>query len=147
MRHLETSILIKAPKSVVWNILTDLNAYPEWNPLIKKSKGDVKVGNRIENEMHLSGQKPQTFKPKLLVVQPEKELRWLGSLLIKGIFDGEHYFILENTPEGYTQLKHGEHFSGILSGFIMRQIGEATEKGFQDLNQALKARSEQRVNA
>ena len=126
MRHLETSITIDAPVQTVWNVLTDLNQYPNWNPFIRKSTGAIVVGERIENEMQLPGQKPQTFRPKLLVVRPNKELRWLGSLGIPRIFDGEHYFQLEAINQHQTRLVHGEHFRGILVGLIMRQIGEAT---------------------
>lgn len=35
-----------------------------------------------------------TFKPKILIVEPNKEFRWKGKLGINGIFDGKHYFIL-----------------------------------------------------
>jgi hypothetical protein len=30
------------------------------------------------------------FKPKVLSVRPERELRWLGRLFVRGVFDGEH---------------------------------------------------------
>ena len=99
-------------------------------------------GERIENEMHLPDQKPQTFRPKILVVDPYKEFRWLGSLGIRGLFDGEHYFILKSISTNQTQLIHGETFKGLLSGVIMRQIGEATEQGFKAMNEALKKRVE-----
>jgi hypothetical protein len=36
-----------------------------------------------------------TFKPTILTLESNKEFRWKGKLGITGIFDGEHYFILE----------------------------------------------------
>ncbi len=143
MRHLETSITIDAPIQTVWKVLTDLEKYPSWNPFIQKSTGRLTVGERIENEMHLPGQKPQTFRPKLLKVAANKELRWLGSLGIPRLFDGEHYFQLEAINNHQTRLVHGEHFRGILVGLIMRQIGEATKAGFVSMNLALKKEAEQ----
>ena len=143
MRHLETSITIDAPMQTVWQVLTDLEQYPRWNPFIQKSSGTLAVGEHLENELHLPGQKPQTFRPKLLVVESNKELRWLGSLGIPRIFDGEHYFQLEAINPQQTRLVHGEHFRGILVGLIMRQIGEATKAGFMAMNQALKKEAEQ----
>lgn len=36
------------------------------------------------------------------------------------LFDGEHYFLLEDEGEG-TKLRHGENFSGLFTaGFITR---------------------------
>ncbi|MEM1219606.1 MAG: SRPBCC domain-containing protein [Bacteroidota bacterium] len=145
MRHLETEITIDAPIQPVWKVLTDLEQYPKWNPFIQRSSGVLSVGERIKNEMHLPGQKPQTFRPKLLVVDHSKELRWLGSLGIPGLFDGEHYFRLEATGKQQTRLIHGEHFRGLLVGLIMRQIGEATKAGFVAMNEALKHRAEEQM--
>ena len=92
--------------------------------------------------MQLEGQKPQTFKPSILVVDKEKEFRWVGHLFLKGIFDGEHYFLLEQLNEQEVKLIQGENFSGILSNPIMKMIGEKTISGFQKMNEALKERAE-----
>jgi hypothetical protein len=35
------------------------------------------------------------------VVQPERELRWLGHFIVSGIFDGEHYFVLDPRKNGF----------------------------------------------
>lgn len=37
-----------------------------------------------------------TFHPVVLVAVQERELRWLGRLLIPGLFDGEHTFQLDS---------------------------------------------------
>jgi len=36
-----------------------------------------------------------TFRPTILKAEPERELRWLGRLLLPGLFDGEHVFEIE----------------------------------------------------
>jgi hypothetical protein len=35
------------------------------------------------------------FKPTVLAVEPERELRWIGRFLVRGLFDGEHSFRIE----------------------------------------------------
>ena len=52
--------------------------------------GEMKVG-AISNVMK-GGMK---FNPTILVVNKGKEYRWLGPLACVGIFDGEHYFVLD----------------------------------------------------
>ena len=80
------------------------------------------------------------FKPTVVTVQPESELRWLGRFLLPGILDGEHYFRLESLRNG-TYFVHGERFSGLIVG-VMRGTLTATEDGFKAMNLALKERAE-----
>ncbi len=48
---------------------------------------------------------------------------------------------------GQTELIHGEQFSGLLSGPIMRMIHAETVQGFELMNRALRERSEAGVVA
>lgn len=82
-----------------------------------------------------------TFKPVVLKFEPKKEFRWKGKLGIQGIFDGEHYFILEEVDNNQTKLIHGEKFSGILV-YVMGNVLEKTKIGFELMNEALKKQSE-----
>ncbi len=43
MKSLKTSITIEAAPSVVWDILMDFEAYPDWNPFIKNSLPPDKI--------------------------------------------------------------------------------------------------------
>lgn len=142
MKNLETTIIIQAPVSTVWNILVDLDQYAVWNPFIVKSEGVLQVGNTLKNTMQPEGKAPMVFKPKVLQVEENKAFRWIGRLLMPGLFDGEHYFKLESIDEDSTRLIHGENFKGILVSLIWKQIGESTKQGFIAMNEALKARAE-----
>lgn len=82
------------------------------------------------------------FKPTVLSARPERELRWLGHILFSGIFDGEHYFLLEPVGERRTRLRQGEKFSGLLIGLLSGTLS-ATEAGFKAMNAALKQQVEQ----
>jgi hypothetical protein len=81
------------------------------------------------------------FKPTVLSVRPERELRWLGHLFVPGIFDGEHYFLLEPIGENRTRLTQGEKFSGLLIGLLSNTLA-ATSAGFKAMNTALKQQAE-----
>lgn len=143
MKNISTEIIIEASPANVWAQLMDFDSYPDWNPFIHIT-GKAAVGTSLKNTIYLEGQKPQVFKPTVLVVKPQHELRWLGSLFVKGLFDGEHYFLLEETEEGFTRFTHGENFTGILSGVILKMIREQTKVGFGKMNEALKARVERK---
>lgn len=140
-KEIKTEIEIQAPAEKVWSILTDFNHYHEWNPFIINSNGELKEGSKLINVMK-NGEKTMTFKPKILKVVEYEYFDWLGSLFFKGIFDGHHYFRLESLVGGKVKLLHGEKFSGILSGPILKSIRETTESNFRAMNEALKERAE-----
>ncbi len=146
MKTISHSIQINAPAGEVWEVLTDLAAYPDWNPFIREASGEVAVGQRLTLKMFPADGKPMTFRPRVLVADPGMELRWIGRLVLPGIFDGEHSFTLTATATGGTGLLQAEKFSGLLVPFTGKTI-ESTEKSFAALNQALKTRVESRSQA
>ncbi|KAA3626251.1 MAG: SRPBCC domain-containing protein [Bacteroidetes bacterium] len=142
MKNFETSVIINASQERVWEVLTDFENYAAWNPFISKINGKPEEGTKIKNTMNLEGMKPQVFTPTILKLEKNREFRWLGHMFIKGLFDGEHYFVLEESDHGSTKVIHGENFSGILVRPLLKMIGEKTVSGFQIMNEALKKRVE-----
>jgi len=141
MRELRREIDIDAPPSEVWATLTNTGSYPDWNPFIRRLSGELREGAKLDVRIEPPGGRAMSFKPTVLGVEDERELRWLGSFLIRGLVDGEHIFRLEALGEGGTRFTQAERFSGIL----VRPFGSAldkTELGFEQMNAALKARVE-----
>ena len=142
MKNIETTIVIDAPVEKVWQELTQHQSYPDWNPFIKSISGFGQVGETIQVTIQPEDGKAMQFTPKVLVNKQNQEFRWKGKLFMKGLFDGEHYFKLEVMSKNQTCFIHGEIFQGLLSGILLKQIGESTLKGFQSMNKALKKRVE-----
>jgi hypothetical protein len=140
-RRIETSIEIEASPNKVWSILTDFAGMANWNPFIKSISGALTPGSTLAVHIAPPGKSGMQFKPTVLAVNSERELRWLGRLLLPGISDGEHYFLLEPIGSGRTRLTHGEKFSGVLVGLFGGTLS-ATEDGFKAMNVALKQRAE-----
>ena len=142
MRKLETEITINTSTEKVWDILLNHNSYSEWNPFINKISGSTEPGGSLAVTVHPPESKPMDFKPTVLINEKEKEFRWIGKLLVKGIFDGEHYFLLEQVSPNETRFIQGENFTGILSGLLINKIGNNTLAGFNEMNEALKKQAE-----
>jgi hypothetical protein len=142
MHHeLHTEIDIDAPPEVVWQVLTDLDRYPEWNPFITSSVGKAAVGETLVNRMDPPGGRAMTFKPQVTVVEDGKTFEWLGKLVFSGVFDGRHRFDVEASPTG-TKFTQSESLDGILVRFLRKSLDTTTKSGFEALNLALKARAE-----
>lgn len=144
--NLNTEIRINAPPYRVWQILTDFAAYPQWNPFITRISGVAQTGGRLHITVQPVGGKAMSFSPRVSVAE-QPELRWQGKLLLPGLFDGEHFFLLEDLGNGQTKLVHGEHFSGLLVGLFARSLEQGTLAGFEKMNLALKQRAEQAAQA
>ena len=142
MRNLETEITINASPNVVWDILLDHNAYPDWNPFITQISGPTQQGENLLVNLSPTDSKSMEFKPLVLTNEKEKEFRWIGKLFVKGIFDWEHYFLLEPIGPNETHFTQVENFTGILSGLMMKMIGKNTLVGFENMNKALKKQAE-----
>jgi len=139
-RTIQIEVTINASASKVWQVLTDFEAYPQWNPFIRQMTGAARPGEQLMAELH-SGGRTMTIRPTVLVVQPERELAWIGRLFIPGVFDGEHSFIIEPLGDR-VHFVQSETFKGVLVPFSGAILSD-TERSFQGMNQALKERAEQ----
>lgn len=142
MTQLRTEIEIDATPARVWEILTDFAAYPAWNPFIRTLAGRAAVGTRLDARLEPPGSMGMRFRPTVLAAVPARELRWLGHLIIPGIFDGEHHFQIEPLGSDRVRFVQEERFTGLLAPLVLRFIEHSTRQGFETMNQALKLRAE-----
>lgn len=140
--RLHTEIEIAATPERVWSILTDFPFYPEWNPFIVSINGDIKHGAKLQVRIQPNGGRAMTFRPRLVAVEPGKELRWLGHVLFPNLFDGEHRFAIEPIADGRVHFTQSEHFSGLLLPLFQKSLAQNTKAGFEAMNRAIKARAE-----
>lgn len=138
-KKIETEITIHASPEKIWKILSDFKNYPIWNPFITEIQGSVEEGNQIQVKIEPKDGKAMIFKPVVLSKKENKELKWLGKLLFKGIFDGEHRFELIDNKNGTTRFIQSENFSGIMVPFFNF---DNTVAGFHIMNRKLKELAE-----
>jgi len=137
-----TKTEIAAPAEIVWQILTDFNKYPEWNPFIVKIKGSLDKGSRLTVLLDNQNGKKQKFARRLKKIVRNSEFRWHGYVFMPGLLDAEHLFVVEKLSKVKTLFMQSERFSGILSPILTPFIRSSTEKSFDKMNEALKNRAE-----
>lgn len=142
MKKIETVIHIHRPPHYVWEVLMDFDNYPTWNPFITDISGTPEKGKHLAVTITLPGKTGMNFSPVIRKLEPHKEFRWMGKFIVKGLFDGEHYFLLQQLPNGSTSLRHGEIFTGLLPVFLPSML-KKTLSGFELMNVALKEHCEQ----
>lgn len=140
-KDIRTEIEINASAEKVWQILTDFENFPTWNPFVVKVLGEPKIDEILEIEVQLPESRKMKFTPIVLKAEPNKELRWVGTLSLNA-FRGEHFYQIESLGENKSRFIHGEHFSGWLVRLIWAIEGEKIEKGYRLMNEALKKEAE-----
>ena len=89
-----THLLLNATVDRVWQTLTDLAGYHQWNPFITAAAGTIKIGERLDLTIRPPGSRAMTFTPWVTAVEQHHYIEWLGRLALPGIFDGRHSFTL-----------------------------------------------------
>ena len=94
-KQLFVEVEIDATPERVWDVLTDFAAYPAWNPFIVGARGVAEPGRTLTLSMQPVGGRPMTVRPRLVRVDPPRQLRWRGTLGMPGLMDAEHTFTLD----------------------------------------------------
>jgi hypothetical protein len=142
MKELRNEIEIQASPEKVWQVLVDLAKYPEWNPFIHHAIGNAKVGDKVDITFR-SGSKEMTLHCTVIKVEPNRELCWKYHVILPGLFQGEHSFIIEPTGTNKVRFIDREIFNGLLVPLQAEDIDTNSRRGFEEMDKALKARAEQ----
>jgi hypothetical protein len=141
-KELITEIDMDVPAERVWEVLTDFASYPQWNPMIRWARGELRAGARLKVRFDPEGSRGYTFRPKLMIVEPGRELRWLGWPRFPGLFDTEHYWIMDELTGGRAHLLHGTSVYGLLAPLAGKAMERTSRGPFEDMNRAHKRRAE-----
>src|SRR5215212_2272088 len=147
MKELHSEIEINASPVRVWDILADFAAYPRWNPFIRHISGELEVGERLEVRLEPPGGRGITLRPTVLSAEPNRQLRWLGHLLVPGLFDAKHSLATQPLEENRVRFIQSEMFKGVLVPLFARSLDNNTLRGFEEMNGALKERAEALPNS
>ena len=75
----EARISVSQSPAQVWSVLVDYPSYPRWNTVMHSVTGDLVVGKQL----HVVTTNLK-WSPTVLAVEPGRQLRWLGVMIIGG---------------------------------------------------------------
>lgn len=140
--EIQASVEIERPTNDVWAVLSDFPAYPDWNPFITEISGELGLGRRLEVTIEPPGGEAMEFNPTVTEIMPGRRFAWLGQRSLPRMFDGAHYFAVEDLGNGRSRFTQREEFRGVLVPFLRPKLDGQTLDGFQQMNAALKTRAE-----
>ncbi len=141
MRSVHGQIDIDAPPERVWEVFTDFQSFPSWNPFICKLTGELMPGQKLDVILRMGWLKMR-FRPIVTAVKPPREIRWLARQFVPGLFDVHRAFEFEPMGSSGTHFAQSEVGSGLTAPIVMPIMHRKLEQGYAALNAALKARAE-----
>jgi hypothetical protein len=140
MIEVKAATEIDAPAETVWSVLTALEQFKAWNPFIRDARGTTEVGGEVQVQVRTSLGIPLAFHAKVLSRADNRELHWLGHVAAPWLASGEHWFTIEPIDERRVRFVQRETFSGLLPWLGARLLRREAKRGFEAMNDALKAR-------
>lgn len=129
-------IMINASPEFVWSVLTKMDKYPEWNPVMELLEGEVKEGNKVKYRFTQDDTNAYEISASVIKVIPNKLLNQEGG--IPFVLTYNHKYILEDSGNSTKVIIH-EDYRGIGVNFWNP---DPVQKAYKRLNEALKERVE-----
>ena len=143
-RLIKTETTIDAPPERVWAAMTDFASFPDWNPFVRHADGRLEPGERLRIRLRLDHGLRMTFRPRVTVVEPGRELRWLATLGRPGVFDVDRAFQIQPQDDGAVMFVMSEECTGWLTPVMFATNLEAQlYRGYDAFNEALRRRVEE----
>ena len=134
--------IVYAPRHVVWQLLTEFDAYESWNPYITSAHGAARAGTEIDLRLELHGETAEEVECDVITVKHLRKLYWrCRDYATPGLLDREHVFrLLPIAPDrDAVRLVYDGRWEGILVPFL--ELGER-QAGYVEMIAALKQRAE-----
>ncbi len=128
---------IDAPPEAVWEVLTDLQNFHNWNPFIRKAFGSTELGGTVHVRVKPSLPIRLGFHAKVTELVEGKHLRWYGRVLAGWLARGDHTFDVEPLADNKARFVQRERFGGILPRLAKRLLAREAQRGFEAMNRAL----------
>jgi hypothetical protein len=142
MKENRNEIEIQTTAEQVWKVLTDLEKYAEWNPLLYRGVGKIEVGEKVEVAAR-TATKDMTFLCEVVKVEPYREFAWKFHVIHPFLFRGEHIFRIEPITEQSIRFIDWERFEGILLPMQAKDLETNGLTAMIEMGVALKERLEQ----
>ncbi len=140
---IEQRIGVAAPVDDIWDIISDIKAWPEWSPIHKAASGEMHFGAPVHSEEYFEGLGTWEIDGRITDWSP---LSHLHIFVPKPFYAGQlmRYFEMEALGDKASSFTVGALFQGFLSEREGKRYRSFLRKGFEAFANAVKARAEAR---
>ncbi|WP_433759722.1 SRPBCC family protein [Nocardia sp. CA-135398] len=139
---IDATVEIDAPAELVWQVITDLRRYGEWNPFCIECRSTLVPGEPIDMLVALSGGKPRRQREWMVSHTPGTEL----SYSMKPVPLGALHSLRAHrvTPLGPDRTRYESHFElgGWLHPVVVAVLGKNLQRGFAGMTEGIQKQAE-----
>jgi hypothetical protein len=135
---------IDAPASVVWEVLTDMPRYGEWNPFCVRAESTLEIGAPVKMSL-VNYANPGQLTPNeeyVCAFEPERLLSWELPDNPVWPYPARRDQVIEALSPDRCRYLSTDAFFGPNGIHVMRFCGQWVTRAFNDTARALKARAE-----
>lgn len=133
-KSVHTEVIILSTPEKVWQVLTDIERYSEWNPAITLVEGELKEGNKVTYRFQETDTKAANISSEVIEISPHRHLNHKGG--IWGIITFDQHYYLEPHELGTKFIIH-EDYTGVYVNFWDESH---TQKQYQNMADVLQSR-------
>ena len=142
MGHVCAEIEIDAPAERVFEILTDLDAYSEWNPFTPRVESTLLPGDPVHLHVRLLGRRLSHRVEIVSSNQRPSKLCWGMQMGPRFVLRAERCQTVTPVGGQRTRYVNEDRIHGWLAPVVMAIFGPAMQRGFEQVAVALKKRAE-----
>ena len=143
MRSYEAATRIDADPGQVWDVLTDVAAWRDWDSGVDRVEGRIALGEQITIYATMIRSRP--FTVAVTEIRPREGMRWRGGLPL-GLAVIERTYHLDAQDDGGTVLTIREDHTGPLAAVVGRTTPDLNPS-FRQFCAGIKARTERRATS
>ncbi len=134
-------VVIDAPAGTIFDVITDLDAYAQWNPWIVWAEGTPTQDATIRVKSKVGG-RVLRVNHRILSNLPGREFRWCDLGWFTHLAYGQRGRWLEPRADGRVVYRVELRITGVLSGLVEALLGRSLAWGVKAETDALKQRAE-----
>ena len=137
---IEHRVGVAAPADRIWDLLSDLPGWRDWNPVHPEVNGRLAIGATLDVVEQLEGRSPRRLVMTVEDWVPNAQILWKGR---RGPLARSIRFIeIEQLSETGCIFANGELYEGVVGDLIAKRNRRLLKRAFAAMGEAVKARVE-----
>ncbi len=140
--EIDETLDVRAPSPLLWEVITDLDRYGEWNPFVVTCRSSLREGDPIDMKVQIFERFVQPQRETILEHRPGERLCYgLAPMPLGALASRRCHEVIDL---GSHTSRYRSHFllSGWLSPITRALLGSRLERGFRSMTRALVQRAE-----
>ena len=137
----EHRIGVPASSRAIWDVLSDLGRWHEWNSVYPQIDGLLRIAQKLTIKEAFPGVEPRVITPVVIDWVPNEQIIW-GFQDAGGLVKRTRYIEIERLNDEDTScvLSNGEIWDGLLGPGAAKRRRHMLRRGFEQLNNDIAAR-------